>query len=279
LNAAADNVKKISHRTLVGALARGPSYREAKGGALTFPLTVCGVGPFPHRNLERAVAYLLAAFTAGTRQINRLHFSVHRVRHPHPQEITVKTLSAFVLLAIFTIVPLAQIPPPPGMPPAAQAQQAFAIVQAQSMIITSQAQLQGMIASQAMMLNSSMARSIFLTQAASLQAQVAGRQGSMFSAQAAAITAMQHSFALQKQLQVQSAILSMRSRGIENASAMQKAVQLSSLDHASFQRTAMLHVRLLRHQAGIRPDKPHPSKIQRNRRLPRRPRNPLNRRR
>jgi hypothetical protein len=211
LNAAADNVKKISHRTLVGALARGPSYREAKGGALTFPLTVCGVGPFPHRNLERAVAYLLAAFTAGTRQINRLHFSVHRVRHPHPQEITVKTLSAFVLLAIFTIVPLAQIPPPPGMPPAAQAQQAFAIVQAQSMIITSQAQLQGMIASQAMMLNSSMARSIFLTQAASLQAQVAGRQGSMFSAQAAAISAMQHSFALQKQLQVQSAILSMRS--------------------------------------------------------------------
>jgi hypothetical protein len=51
----------------------------------------------------------------------------------------VKTLSAFVLLAIFTIASLVQIPPSPGMPPAAQAQQAFAIVQAQSMIITNQA--------------------------------------------------------------------------------------------------------------------------------------------
>jgi hypothetical protein len=64
-----------------------------------------------------------------------------------------------------------------------------------------------MIASQAMMLNSPMAHSIFLTQAASLQAQVAGRQGSRVSAQAAAITATQHSFALQKQLHVHSAIL------------------------------------------------------------------------
>jgi hypothetical protein len=54
----------------------------------------------------------------------------------------------------------------------------------------------------------------------------------MFSAQAAAITAMQHSFALQKQLPVQSAILRMRSRGIESASAMQKAVQLTTQEEA-----------------------------------------------
>src|SRR5271165_1625269 len=102
------------------------------------------------------------------------------------------------------------------MPPEAQAQQAFAFAQAQSMMMTSHAQLQGMIASQALMLNSVEARSMFLTQAASLQARVTANQGAMFSAQAAAIASMQHSLALQKQLQVQSAILTMR-RGVENA--------------------------------------------------------------
>jgi len=83
---------------------------------------------------------------------------------------------------------------------------------------------------------------MFLTQAASLQARVTANQGAMFSAQAAAIASMQHSLALQKQLQVQSAILTMRSRGVENASAMQGAVQLALLAPASLsRRTAMLH--------------------------------------
>jgi len=66
------------------------------------------------------------------------------------------------------------------------------------------------------MLTSGEARSMFLSQAASLQARVTANQGAMVSVQAA----MQHSLALQKQLQVQSAILSMRSQGIENASVM-----------------------------------------------------------
>ncbi|MGB8012286.1 MAG: chitobiase/beta-hexosaminidase C-terminal domain-containing protein [Terriglobales bacterium] len=153
-----------------------------------------------------------------------------------------KTLSALVLLATLTAFSLAQIPPAPGMPPVAQAQQAFAYAQAQSMMMTNQAQLQGMIASQAAMLTSVQARSIFLSQAASLQARVAANQGSMFASQAAAVSVMQRSLALQKQIQVQSAILSMRSRGVENASAMQGAVQLASLDPVKFsQRAAMLH--------------------------------------
>src|SRR5438309_10484343 len=88
-----------------------------------------------------------------------------------------KTLSALALLAAFSTVSLAQVPPTPGMPPVAQAQQAFAFAQAQSMLMTNQAQLQGMIASQAAMLNSFQARSIFLTQAASLQARVTANQG------------------------------------------------------------------------------------------------------
>ena len=153
-----------------------------------------------------------------------------------------KTLSALALLAAFTTVSLAQIPPAPGMPPVAQAQEAFAVVQAQSMMMTNQAQLQGLIASQAAMLNSFQARSIFLTQAASLQARVAMNQGTMFATQAAAISAMRRSLAIQKQLQVQSVILSMRSQGVENAPAVQRAVQLAALDPAkSLRRTAMLH--------------------------------------
>lgn len=152
-----------------------------------------------------------------------------------------KTLSALVLLAASSTVSLAQVAPAPGTPPGAQAAQAFAVLQGQSMIITNQAQLQGMIATQAAMLNSVAARSMFLTQAASLQAQVAARQG-MQAAQAASIYAMQRSLDLQKQLQVQSTILSMRSRGVENASAMQGAVQLALLDPVKLsRRSAMLH--------------------------------------
>ena len=152
-----------------------------------------------------------------------------------------KIPSALILLAVLTTVSFAQVPPTPGMPPEAQAQQAFAFAQAQSMMMTNQAQLQGMIASQAAMLTSVQARSMFLTQAASLQARVTANQGAMFSAQAAAIASMQHSLALQKQLQVQSAILSMRSRGVESASAMQGAVQLALLDPVNLsRRTAML---------------------------------------
>jgi len=150
----------------------------------------------------------------------------------------VKIPSAPILLALFTTVSLAQIPPTPGIPAAAEAQQAFAFAQAQSMMMTNQAQLQGLIASQAAMLTSVEARTMFLGQAASLQARVTANQGAMFSAQAA----MQHTLALQKQLQVQSAILSMRSRGIENASVMQRSVQLALLDPVKLsRRTAMLY--------------------------------------
>ncbi len=79
---------------------------------------------------------------------------------------------------------------------------------------------------------------MFLGQAASLQARATANQGAMFSAQAA----MQHTLALQKQLQVQSAILSMRSRGIENESVMQRSVQLALLDPVKLsRRTAMLY--------------------------------------
>ena len=153
----------------------------------------------------------------------------------------VKIVSALILAAI-TAVSFAQVAPAPGTPPAAQAQQAFAFAQAQSMIMTNQAQLQGMIAAQAAMLTSVQARSMFLAQAASLQAQVAARQGSMFAAQASTINAMQRSLALQKQLQVQSTILSMRSGGVESASAMQRAVRLALLDPVKLsRRTAMLH--------------------------------------
>jgi len=148
-----------------------------------------------------------------------------------------KIFSALVLLAAFTAVSLAQIPPAPGTPPGAQAAQALAVMQAQTMFMTNQAQVQGMIASQAAMLTSVQARSMFLGMAASLQARVAANQS-----QAAAISTMQHSLALQKQLQVQSAILSMRIRGVESTSAVQRAVQLAMFDPIkSSGRTARLH--------------------------------------
>jgi hypothetical protein len=153
-----------------------------------------------------------------------------------------KTLSAIVLFAASTTVFHAQIAPAPGLPPAAQAQQAFAVVQAQSMAITNQAQLQGLIASQAALLNSAMARSMFMGQAAMLQVRVNTNQSAMFAQQAAEISAMQQSMAMQRQLQVQSAILGMRIRGIESASEMQGAVQLASLDPAKLsRRIALLH--------------------------------------
>jgi len=149
----------------------------------------------------------------------------------------VKTLSALVLLAALPAVSLAQISPAPGTPPGAQAAQALAVMQAQTMFMTNQAQVQGMIATQAAMLTSMEARATFLGMAASLQARVAANQS-----QAAVISTMQHSLARQKQLQVQSAILSMRIRGVESASAIQGAVQLASLDPVRFsRRAAMLH--------------------------------------
>jgi Chitobiase/beta-hexosaminidase C-terminal domain len=161
-----------------------------------------------------------------------------KIGYRHPQEVTVKIPSALILPAVFTTVFFAQIPTTPGIPPAAEAQQAFAIVQAQSMVITNQAALQGLIASQAAMLNSAEARTRFLGQAALLPAQVAAHHGAM----AATMSAMQHTLALQKQLQVQSAILRMRGRGVENASAMQGSVQLALLDPVKLsRRTAMLH--------------------------------------
>ncbi len=149
-----------------------------------------------------------------------------------------KIPSALILLALFSSISSAQIPSIPGIPPEAQAQQAFAFAQAQSMMMTSQAQLQNMIASQAAMLTSVEARTMFLGQAAMLQARVTVNQGAMASAQAA----MQHTLAMQKQLQVQSAILRMRSEGVENASAMQGSVQLALLDPLKLaRRSAMLH--------------------------------------
>ncbi len=149
-----------------------------------------------------------------------------------------KTLIALVLAAV-TASSFAQIAPAPGMPPEAQAQQAFAFMQAQSMMIANQAQLQGMIAAQAALLSSTQARSMFMAQAASLQA---ANQASMFATQTASFNATQLSRTLQKRLQAQSAILSMRHRGVESASAMQDAVQLASLDPVTvLRRSAMLH--------------------------------------
>lgn len=152
-----------------------------------------------------------------------------------------KTLSALILLAAFASGSLAQIAPAPGTPPVGQAQQAFAAVQAQSMIMTNQAQLQGMIASQAAMLTSIQARSMFLGMAASLQARAAANQGAAFSTQMA-MNAMRHSLALQRQLQVQAAIFSLRSRGVESAPAMQEAARLALNDPVKLSlRVAMLH--------------------------------------
>lgn len=143
-----------------------------------------------------------------------------------------------VVLAILTAVSPAQIPAAPGTPPIAQAQQAFAFAQAQSIMMTNQAQLQTMIASQASMISSFEARSMFLAEATSLQSRVLANQGALFSVQAA----MQRTLALQRQLQVQSVILRLRSRGVENASAMQGAVQLAMMDPVKLARVnAMLH--------------------------------------
>lgn len=143
----------------------------------------------------------------------------------------------FVLLAA---VCFAQIVPAPGTPPDAQAAQAYAFAQGQALMMTNQAQLQGMIATQASLLNSVQAQSMFLGMAAALQAQMNNQQS--IAAQAASIDAMQQSLSIQNDLRVQSAIRSMRSMGIENAAAMQRAVQLASLEAATTAgRRAMLH--------------------------------------
>ena len=105
------------------------------------------------------------------------------------------------------------------------------------MMMTSQAQLQGMIAAQAGMM-SFQARSMFLGMAAGLQARVSMNE----SAQRAAMAgAMQRSLDMQRAFQANSAILAMRNRGIENAFAMQRAVKFALVDSAkSSQRMAML---------------------------------------
>lgn len=149
-------------------------------------------------------------------------------------------LSFAFIPALVTAVSFAQVAPVPGIPPEAQAAQAYALAQAQAMMITNQAQLQGMIATQAAMLDSVQARSMFLGMAASLQAQVDNQQNML--AQTESINAMQRSVSIQNELQVQAAILGMRSLGVENAAAMQRAVQLASLERAgSLRRSAMLH--------------------------------------
>ena len=64
----------------------------------------------------------------------------------------------------------------------------------------------------------------------------------MLAVQAASFNAVERSLELRKQLQVQSAILSMRNRGVESASTMQDAVQLAALNPVeSARRMAMLH--------------------------------------
>jgi hypothetical protein len=175
------------------------------------------------------------------------------------QECTVKTLSAFILFAALNVVSLAQIAPAPGTPPAAQAQQAFAFAQAQSMMMTNQAQLQGMIATQAAMLGSAQARAMFMAEAASLQARVAANQGAILAAHTASINAMQLSMNMQQQLQAQAAILSLRSRGIENAALMQGAVRLASLNPAGLsKRSAMLHAEAAQAAGQTAPGQPAP---------------------
>lgn len=145
---------------------------------------------------------------------------------------------SFALVAVATLS-FAQVPTSPGTSADAQAQQAFAFAQAQSMMMTNQAQFQNMIASQAAMLNSVGAQTMFLSMASSLQMQVMARQGAI---SAASMNAMRHALELQKQLQVRATILRMRSQGVENAADMQQAIQVASLDSAQVpRRYAMLH--------------------------------------
>ncbi len=129
----------------------------------------------------------------------------------------------------------------PGMPPAAQAQVAFANAQAQSMMMTNQAQLQGMIAMQSAMLTNATARGIFLAQAASLQVHTMNNQNMMFVTHNASLFSAQQSLMLQQQMQAHAAILRMRSQGIDNAASIQHAVQLAMLDPLKLGRqTAMV---------------------------------------
>ena len=161
------------------------------------------------------------------------------------RELILKTCLTLLSFAACACAVHPQIAPPPGIPPIAQAQQAFATAQAQSMMMTSQAQVQSVIAARAAMLTNFEARSIFLGQAAALQARVAWNQGAMLSSQTAALQNMRHTQLLQGQLQAQAAILAMRSRGIDNASAVERAVQLASISSIdplkAVRLSAMLH--------------------------------------
>jgi hypothetical protein len=150
-----------------------------------------------------------------------------------------KTAVALLAITASTVISLAQIAPAPGTPPAAQAQQAFAVAQARTMMMTNQAQVQGMIFAQASMLNSVQARSMFMSMAGSLQLNATiNQQGAMF----AAMAAMHRSQALRNQFAIQSAILRLRNQGTESAPAMQGAVRAALSDPAkSFRVKAMLH--------------------------------------
>jgi hypothetical protein len=149
-----------------------------------------------------------------------------------------KIAAALLVITASTVVSLAQIAPTPGLSPAAQAQQAFAVAQARSMMMTNQAQVQGMIFAQASMLNSIQARSMFLSMAGSLQARAAMNQGAMLFAAAS----MQRSLALHNRFAIQSAILRLRNQGAENAPAMQGAVRAALSNPSKLYRaSAMIH--------------------------------------
>jgi hypothetical protein len=149
-----------------------------------------------------------------------------------------KIAAALLGITASTFVSLAQIAPAPGISPAAQAQQAFAVAQARTMMMTNQAQMQGMIFAQANMLNSFQARSMFLSMAGSLQLQASANQSAMFFAAAS----MQRSLALRNQFAIRSAILRLRNQGAENAPAMQGAVRAALSDPVKLHRvSAMVH--------------------------------------
>jgi hypothetical protein len=149
-----------------------------------------------------------------------------------------KTAAALLILTASAVLSLAQIAPAPGMSPAAQAQQAFAVAQARTMMMTSQAQVQGMIFAQANMMNSFQARSMFLSMAGSLQARASMNQGAMLFAAAS----MQRSLALRNRFAIQSAILHLRNQATENAPAMQGAVQAALSDPTkSYRLRSMIH--------------------------------------
>ena len=139
------------------------------------------------------------------------------------------------------IAPIGQIPGVPTGIQSAQAAQAFGIVQAQSMTMTNQGQLQAAIFSQASMMSNPMARAMFMGQAAGLQVRTM-TQSSTFNSQMASMYSLQASLMVQRQFQAQSAILRMRGLGVINAAAVQKAVLVAQNDAGKFaKQNAMLH--------------------------------------